>query len=38
MVPRQDGIILGGTFELDSESATHENIISVHKPVLDAMR
>jgi glycine/D-amino acid oxidase-like deaminating enzyme len=43
MVPRQDGIILGGTFELGAEStasdpAQDENIVSAHKAVFDAMR
>lgn len=42
MVPRQDGIVLGGTFELDAEStssepATDESILSAHKAVFDAM-
>jgi glycine/D-amino acid oxidase-like deaminating enzyme len=43
MVPRQDGIILGGTFELDAESTTpdtgtDDRIIGAHKAVFDAMR
>jgi glycine/D-amino acid oxidase-like deaminating enzyme len=43
MVPRQDGIILGGTFELDAESTTpdagtDDRILGAHKAVFDAMR
>ncbi len=43
MVPRQDGIILGGTFELDNESTTasaddDKMILDAHKAVFDAMK
>ena len=43
MVPREDGIILGGTFELDAEAttadaATDARIVGAHKAVFDAMR
>jgi D-amino-acid oxidase len=43
MVPREDGIILGGTFDLDNESttsdpATDTKLVSAHKAVFDAMR
>ncbi|MEQ1690577.1 MAG: FAD-dependent oxidoreductase [Gemmatimonas sp.] len=43
MVPREDGIVLGGTFELDNERttsdpATDATILSAHKAVFDAMR
>lgn len=43
MVPRQDGIILGGTFELDAESTTPDAetdraILSAHRAVFEAMR
>ncbi|MEO7965261.1 MAG: FAD-dependent oxidoreductase [Gemmatimonadaceae bacterium] len=43
MVAREDGIILGGTFDLDNESTTSDpaldkQLISAHKAVFDAMR
>ncbi len=43
MVPREDGIILGGTFELDATSttadaATDKSIIAAHQAVFSAMR
>ncbi|MFN8581321.1 MAG: FAD-dependent oxidoreductase [Gemmatimonadaceae bacterium] len=43
MVPREDGIILGGTFQLDNESTTASteddtDILGAHKAVFDAMR
>ena len=43
MVPRPDGIILGGTFELDKESTTPDpaqdkDILEAHKAVFDGMR
>jgi glycine/D-amino acid oxidase-like deaminating enzyme len=43
MVPREDGIILGGTFELDDErttadAATDARIVAAHQAVFSAMR
>lgn len=43
MVPREDGIILGGTYELDDERTTSDpetdrRILGAHKAVFDAMR
>jgi glycine/D-amino acid oxidase-like deaminating enzyme len=43
MVPRQDGIILGGTFNLGSESTTpdkkvEEELVQAHARVFGAMR
>ena len=43
MVPREDGIILGGTFELDNASTTADartdaTLIGAHQPVFEAMR
>lgn len=43
MVPREDGIILGGTFELDNESviadpASDKEIVSTHQRIFDGMR
>lgn len=43
MVPREDGIILGGTFQLDDERTTPDaetdrTIVSAHQAVFDAMR
>ena len=43
MVPREDGIILGGTFELDATSTTADaaadkSIIAAHQAVFAAMR
>jgi glycine/D-amino acid oxidase-like deaminating enzyme len=43
MVPRQDGIILGGTFDLGNESSapdakTETDIVQAHGRVFDAMR
>ncbi|HEX4936644.1 MAG TPA: FAD-dependent oxidoreductase, partial [Gemmatimonadaceae bacterium] len=43
MVPREDGIILGGTFELDDERTTADpvtdaKLVSAHQAVFDAMR
>ena len=43
MVPREDGIILGGTFQLDDERTTADaetdrTIVSAHQAVFDAMR
>jgi glycine/D-amino acid oxidase-like deaminating enzyme len=43
MVPREDGIVLGGTFDLDNESTTasaddDRRILAAHKAVFDAMR
>lgn len=43
MVPRQDGIILGGTFDLGNESSvpdpkTEADLVQAHARVFDAMR
>lgn len=43
MVPREDGIILGGTFQLDDERTTADEadcskIVAAHQAVFDAMR
>jgi len=43
MVPREDGIILGGTFQLDDERTTADEadcrqIMAAHQSVFDAMR
>jgi glycine/D-amino acid oxidase-like deaminating enzyme len=43
MVPRKDGVVLGGTFELDAEStapdpATERRLLEAHARVFDAMR
>ena len=43
MVPRQDGIILGGTFDLGNESSapdptTQAELLQAHARVFDAMR
>lgn len=43
MVPREDGIILGGSFELDNEATTSDaetdrTIIAAHQAVFGAMR
>jgi glycine/D-amino acid oxidase-like deaminating enzyme len=42
MVPREDGIILGGTFQLDDERTTADEddsrkIVAAHQAVFDAM-
>ena len=43
MVPREDGIILGGSFELDNEATTSDaetdrTIIAARQAVFGAMR
>lgn len=43
MVPREDGIILGGTFDLDdasttADTATDTKLLGAHQPVFEAMK